>query len=373
MYSKEFLNRGVFFTGPVLLTALIISSFSMYGCEGDRMVVNLKGNWKFSLGDNKDFALPDYDDKNWESVYAPSSWENEGFRFYNGYAWYRKSFKITEKDLEGALYLYLGTIDDVDEVYLNGHFIGSMGGFPPEYYSAYNAQRNYLLPVEHLLTDEDNVIAVRVYDDEGEGGIVGRNIGIYNYGSYSASTFSLMGNWKFHLSDNKDWAMADYDDSGWESIVVPSSWEDQGFRDYDGFAWYRKTFTLPAGFPVEDMVLLAGVIDDMDEVYLNGRKIGGTGDIDRHWSENNEWNKRRIYTLPRESVKPGKENTIAIRVYDQKQRGGIYEGPVVIVHASEYKEFWKRYNLSRHYFHRNYDYDDGSYTTISVGPFRFEF
>ncbi|MEJ0034000.1 MAG: sugar-binding domain-containing protein [Bacteroidota bacterium] len=110
-----------------------------------------------------------------------------------------------------------------------------------------------------------------------------------------ANGFTLMGNWKFQLSDDLNWAKEDFDDSKWENIVVPSSWEDQGFRDYDGFAWYRKKFTLPKDFDVKDMVILVGRIDDMDQVFINGKLVGGTGNIERRWAHNSECNMSRTY------------------------------------------------------------------------------
>jgi hypothetical protein len=304
--------------------------------------MSLTGDWKFILGDNMKFARPEYDDADWEEIYVPSSWQEEGFRHYNGYAWYRKTVTI-EFDGKDALYLELGKIDDVDEVYLNGHFIGSTGGFPPDYFSAYNYHRRYLLPAEHIKKNGKNVIAVRVYDEGGEGGIVDGSIGIYNYGNYSANSLNLFGKWKFHLFDNAEWSAETLDDSKWEDVIVPSSWESQGFREYDGFAWYRKTFKLPDNFKNDDLVLMLGKIDDMDEVFVNGKFIGGTGNIERKWASNNEYSKYRTYSVPDGLLKPGKNNVIAVRVYDQEQVGGIYEGPITLLPKSEYKQFWKNY------------------------------
>ena len=44
-----------------------------------------------------------------------------------------KSFDGTELDKNLDFSLFLGNIDDVDEVYLNGHKIGFSGTFPPKY------------------------------------------------------------------------------------------------------------------------------------------------------------------------------------------------------------------------------------------------
>lgn len=332
---------------PGLVLFLIISLNVQACSDGKEKKVSLSGTWKFSLGDNEKYARPEYDDSEWEKVYVPSSWEDEGFEHYDGYAWYRKTFEVEFEPGEN-LYAELGRIDDADQVYINGNLIGGTGGFPPDFFTAYNVRRAYPIPAEYLKNGARNVIAVRIYDERGEGGIMGSNIGIYSYGSYSKSSLNLFGNWKFHLFDNAEWSKADFDDSDWENIVVPSSWENQGFREYDGFAWYRKTFSIPDNYNTNDQVIILGRVDDMDEVFINGKYIDGTGNIDRKWADNGEWEKYRTYQIPDNVLKPGR-NTIAVRVYDQQGRGGIYEGPITLLPAGEYKQFWKEY--------RNDNYD----------------
>lgn len=334
------------------ITALLVICLSTAtlpaSCTSGEKKVNLRGNWKFALGDNMSFAKPNYNDSDWEKIYVPSSWQTEGFRRYSGYAWYRTSFEIEFKDDE-PLYLELGRVDDVDEVYVNGRLIGRTGGFPPDYFTAYSVNRTYPIPIEFLVKGKKNVIAVRVYDEGGEGGIIGKsNVGIYSYENYYETGYPLLGNWKFHLFDDEKWSKEDYNDSDWENITAPSYWEDQGFRGYDGFAWYRKKFTLPKNFKANDMVLLLGRIDDMDEVFINGQRIGGTGNIERKWARNDEWRKPRTYFIPDDLLRVGKENLIAIRIYDQEQNGGLYEGPLAIIPRDEYKEFWRNYQSENH-------------------------
>jgi sialate O-acetylesterase len=94
-------------------------------------VKDLKGFWKFSIGDNADWALPDYDDSDWERIYVPGTWEEQGFHGFDGYAWYRTTFYLNDFDHRSNYYLDLGFIDDVDEVYINGKRVGRTGSFPP--------------------------------------------------------------------------------------------------------------------------------------------------------------------------------------------------------------------------------------------------
>lgn len=330
----------------VLLTALVFASQTGFSLGGERKV-NLRGTWKFNLGDNPKFANPQYNDTDWEDIYVPAPWQEEGFRRYNGYAWYRVAFEIDFKENE-PLFLELGRIDDSDEVYVNGHLVGTTGGFPPDYYTAVNVDRTYAIPTEYLVKGKKNILAVRVYDEGGLGGIIGKTVGIYSYATSYENGFTLIGNWKFHLFDDMKWADEKLDDLEWENVVVPATWESQGFREYDGFAWYRKKFKLPVSFKSSDMVLLLGKIDDLDEVFLNGTRIGGTGQIDRRWAREDDWQKPRTYFIPDGLLKPGGENVIAVRVFDERGNGGIFEGPVTIIARSEYKEFWKKYR-DEHY------------------------
>src|SRR5664279_4895046 len=87
-----------------------------------------------------------------------------GYNDYNGYAWYRKSFKMNDIPLNTSIYLMLGRIDDADEVYLNGTEIGKSGKFPPDFKTAYDRVRKYIIPSDLLKENGENVISVKVYD-----------------------------------------------------------------------------------------------------------------------------------------------------------------------------------------------------------------
>src|SRR5512133_706533 len=132
--------------------------------ENLSLIQSLKGGWSFSIGINNDWISPKFNDSGWETIKVPSAWEDQGFNGYNGYAFYRKKISVSSSLKGRMLYLNMGYIDDVDEVYLNGHKIGSSGAFPPHYVTAYNAERIYFMPEEYINFDAMNVIAVKVYD-----------------------------------------------------------------------------------------------------------------------------------------------------------------------------------------------------------------
>lgn len=322
----------------LITLSMVINAFA--GTNTSRRIVNLDGYWKFEIGDNLEWADPSYDDGLWEDIAVPSSWEDEGFPGYDGFAWYRTTFTINPRYEDNTLYLNLGAIDDVDEVYLNGHFIAYNGELPPNYSSFAHNLRTYTLANDFLNFSGENVLAVRVYDGGGIGGIVwGRNnITVYN--EKHVPEISLSGTWKFHQGDDPEWKNQNLNDRDWENINVPAFWCSIGLKNYDGIGWYRKTFTVPAEYRNERLILLLGEIDDLDETYINGQLVGKLGQIQDDYSKtqihhNNRWESRTYY-IPSSILNLNGENTIAVRVYDGMQFGGIYDGPIGIITRDKY-------------------------------------
>jgi len=333
------------------LICLFTQSGKAYAGEENLVLLqSLKGNWQFSIGINEAWISPKFNDSEWETIKVPSPWENQGFNGYNGYAFYRKKITVPSLYKGRMLYLNMGYIDDVDEVYLNGHKIGSTGGFPPDYNTAYNAERIYYVPEQYINFDGSNLIAVKVYDSTQEGGIVSGEIGLYGGKASVNFDVNLQTTWKFQPGDDLRRKESDFDDSGWVEIFVPAKWEDQGYRDYDGYAWYRKSFIFPTNNENGKMVLLMGKIDDIDQVYINGTLVGSTGNFpSRPGAEvytGQEFDAFRGYYIPDGLLKKNQKNVIAVRVLDTGGVGGIYEGPVGIITQTKYIEYWRKMKKS---------------------------
>ncbi len=316
-------------TFAVLL--LILLSEPLFAGEWN-MVYNLKGKWKFTIGDNKSWASDRYNDFDWEQIYAPAAWEDKGFHGYDGYAWYRKTIKLYNQYPKDELFLCLGYIDDVDEVYFNGELIGFSGQFPPSLQTAYNAYRRYRIPKDLLRTDRPNVIAVRVYDSHISGGIVKGDIGIYKKALNQNLAQDLSGVWDFRPGDLKPWESPKQNQQRpWSPIMVPSAWEYQGYKHLNGYAWYQKSFTVTQELASEDLVLLLGKIDDCDQVFLNGKKIGATG-LDDHGpilaEDPHSWQVERAYPIPAYTLLINAPNILHVRVHDWYEYGGIFEGEI---------------------------------------------
>ena len=325
-----------------LVVLLLVICNEAYNQELTK-ATDLQGEWRFSIGDNSEWSSKDLNDQEWDKIRVPGSWENQGFHGYNGYAWYRTYFWVEDKFSTMPLYLSLGYIDDVDEVYINGHLIGKTGSFPNNYTTAYNAKRIYRIPKNILNANGDNSIAVRVYDEGREGGIIHGNIAIMIDFDAIPVDYDLQGTWKFKTGDCKIVKNVAWNFSDWGEIIVPGIWENQGYKSYDGIASYAIEFNLSNEFDGERMVLVLGKIDDLDQVYLNGKLIGQSGDFNKKTLYNNSESHQQLrgYYLPIEALNNIGKNILIVKVLDAGGLGGLYKGSVGLITQAHYINYWR--------------------------------
>jgi sialate O-acetylesterase len=112
-------------------------------------------------------------------------------------------------------------------------------------------------------------------------------------------------------------AAADFDDSGWASTPgVSSNYDTINLSKFDGVVWYRKEITVPETLPDGPVVLSIGSVDDQDTTWVNGVQVGRMF----------HYNDVRMYTLPANVLKPGK-NVIVVRCLDTGGQGGFIGTP----------------------------------------------
>ncbi len=297
--------------------------------------IDLRGRWKFHIGDDASWASGSFNDSGWGTIRVPANWEDEGFNGYDGFAWYRTKFDGSKLNKNEVYYLNLGFIDDADEVYLNGNLIGFSGNLPPKFKTAYNNERKYVLP-SMAINEGENVLAIRVFDAIHAGGIVDGDIGIYGVSEGARLLIDLQGIWSFTPIK---WGDKITEKTDWKKIMVPGAWDNQGYKYYDGFAWYKRTFSVPDKLTDAPLVLILGKIDDFDKVYLNGKLIGITNDHKRY-GNSTSYEKSRVYPIPGNLLKPGEINTIEVLVEDIGNFGGIYEGIIGITTRSNYERYF---------------------------------
>ena len=120
-------------------------------------------------------------------------------------------------------------------------------------------------------------------------------------------------------ANTSEWKSNSFDDRQWPEMKLPGVWEDQGFPGLDGVVWFRKTIMINAQDAGKQATLELAKIDDIDETYINGIKVGGMA----------QWDEPRKYNIPAGILSAGK-NVIAVKVQDNQGGGGIYgEAPAM--------------------------------------------
>ena len=107
-----------------------------------------------------------------------------------------------------------------------------------------------------------------------------------------AAATVLDGAWRFRTGDDPHWADTNTGDNDWETIDMTASpgshdgdvglpdyvagWMAHGHSGYHGYAWYRRTVTVPAGRASWD-ILGPTLVEHGYELYWNGQLLGGSG------------------------------------------------------------------------------------------------
>jgi beta-galactosidase len=130
------------------------------------------GDWRFHAGDEPGWKEPACADRDWTVHRLPAGWKAlRGEAPENSFGWYRRTLPAQPALAGQAVIIRLGKIDDADETWLNGVRIGGTGTFPPAYTSAWDKQRNYPVPAGLFKGDGSDVLAVRMFNGGGDGGI----------------------------------------------------------------------------------------------------------------------------------------------------------------------------------------------------------
>lgn len=130
----------------------------------------------------------DFNDSNWPTMMVPKLWEEQALGDLDGVVWYRKSFDVSASEAGKEATIHLAKIDDNDITYINGVKVGAT--------NAYNADRKYTIPAGVLKAGK-NVVAIRVEDGGGGGGVYGdaEDVRI----AFQNSSSSLAGKWSFRV------------------------------------------------------------------------------------------------------------------------------------------------------------------------------
>lgn len=133
-----------------------------------------------------------FKDDAWPVVTPQGVWESSGIpelRNFDGVVWYRQSVTLTKDQAAEASAIELGPIDDDDTTWINGVMVGAT--------NAWDKRRHYTLP-KGALHAGSNVIAIRVLDTGGGGGMYGKP-GDRKLILADGTTINLPSEWRYHI------------------------------------------------------------------------------------------------------------------------------------------------------------------------------
>lgn len=131
------------------------------------------------------------------------------------------------------------------------------------------------------------------------------------------------------------WAATNLDDSDWQTVQIPSAFEEMGLADVPCVVWFRKEIVLPDPLPAGKASIHLGWIEKMDSDYINGHWIYASS-----WVEHN-----RDYNVPTNILHPG-TNLVTLDIFKWKSKDSFLSKPdelhlnvgnVVVPLAGEWK------------------------------------
>ena len=132
---------------------------------------------------------------------------------------------------------------------------------------------------------------------------------------------SLDGLWRFHTGDNRAWADPNFDDSQWPLLRSDKDWDQQGYENYGGFAWYRFAVVVPDG--TGKWSIDVGPMETGYQLFVDGRLAGSFGPI---LNSRNYAASSRVFDLSPAAVSGPRTFHIAIRAWHSPVWAGYAQG-----------------------------------------------
>ena len=132
---------------------------------------------------------------------------------------------------------------------------------------------------------------------------------------WRARTGDAVGAEPWHASDRLNWFAV-------PAMTYWEQWGDPRFASFNGMVWMRKRVTLTAAEAAQAATLSLGVIDELDQTFVNGVAVGNRF----------SWEAPRDYAVPRGMLHAG-VNEILVNIFDGSGAGG-FAGPAERLHLT---------------------------------------
>jgi sialate O-acetylesterase len=208
------------------------------------------------------WSAPALDDRDWPTMTLPCGWENAGLPDLDGVVWFRRRVTIPAGWAGSDALLSLARIDDADTTFFDGVPVGSD--------TVYDHPREYRVPAG-LVTPGEHVIAVRVYDWLGGGGLWGPAEQMI-LGGRGGEALPLAGPWRYRvaldLADHPP-RPRDPDDPGQPAVLAQGMIAPLVPYAIKGAIWYQGEANVPRAERYRTLLPL--LIDDWRAWWGQGR------------------------------------------------------------------------------------------------------
>ena len=133
-------------------------------------------DWAFKTdpdktGEANGWQTAEFDESKWEKIPTDRPWDKSGYADFDGYGWYRIRVRLPEK-MPGEPVLMVGSADEACDIWING--VKVLHRPFPFNGNANSWNESFSVPFGKAARPGENVIAIRVEDNMGQGGLTKR-------------------------------------------------------------------------------------------------------------------------------------------------------------------------------------------------------
>jgi len=193
--SRAALRQRPDFAGPVAQAEQAIAQIKSGTYDQAKAMAAWMQQYDAGSAEGAPWSDPPLDTSAWKAMTLPVFWEKAGLPDFDGVVWFRRTFDLPASWNGGDAELHLGAIDDADTTWVNGVAVGATDGW--------QIPRLYRVPAG-VLRAGSNVVAVRVLDTGGGGGLYGGgdSLRLAPAAGRDGPALSLAGPWRYRVAAN---------------------------------------------------------------------------------------------------------------------------------------------------------------------------